>query len=439
MVEKSTNLSHIEETIIGLMINDNFAIQEAISHLDEKDFFIPELANIFVAIKQMHNKGQDVDIITLVEFLKKEKKLNDAGGYNLIQNLAQSVGASSNINSYIKILLDNSRLKKLISASLKIKSLAENSKEPIEDVMSQVEKQILEVTRNISKQDFINSHDFMNEAIERMQKAISSDSQYTGFQTGYTKLDEMTSGFQKGEYIIIAGRPSMGKTAFALNLMMQIAKQNKKPVALFSLEMPTFQITNRLLAIQSFVEQYKIKSPKKLKDSEKEKLYLAAEEISNLEIYINDATPLTTNQIVANARKLYSDTKQQLSCIVIDYLTFIHGNNRRDNRAVEVGDISAGLKALARELNIPVIVLSQLSRNVEKRESKKPLLSDLRDSGAIEQDADLVMFLYRESYYNKEQDITKPSPTTIIVGKNRNGPIGEFALVFDPKTGNFTQ
>ena len=432
-------LSHIEETVIGLMINDHYAIQEAISHLDEKDFLVAELANLFLAIKKMHNKGQEVDIITLVEFLKKEKKLDSVGGYNLIQNLAQSVGSSSNISSYIKILLDNSRLKKLIAASIKIKSLAENSKEPIEDLMSQVEKQIWEITRNVSKQDFVNSHDFMEEAMDRMQKAISSENKYTGFQTGYEQLDEMTSGFQKGEYIIVAARPSMGKTAFALNLLMQIAKKNKKPVALFSLEMPTFQITNRLLAIQSFVEQYKIKSPKRLQDSEKEKLYLAADEISNLEIYINDATPLTTNQIVANARKLFSDTKQELSCIVIDYLTFINSNNRRDNRAVEVGDISAGLKSLARELNIPIIVLSQLSRNVEKRESKKPLLSDLRDSGAIEQDADLVMFLYRESYYDKEQDKSKPSPTTIIVGKNRNGPIGEFDLIFDPKTGNFTQ
>ncbi len=432
-------LSHIEETVIGLMINDHHAIQEAISHLDEKDFLVAELANLFLAIKKMHNKGQEVDIITLVEFLKKEKKLDSVGGYNLIQNLAQSVGSSSNISSYIKILLDNSRLKKLIAASIKIKSLAENSKEPIEDLMSQVEKQIWEITRNVSKQDFVNSHDFMEEAMDRMQKAISSENKYTGFQTGYEQLDEMTSGFQKGEYIIVAARPSMGKTAFALNLLMQIAKKNKKPVALFSLEMPTFQITNRLLAIQSFVEQYKIKSPKRLQDSEKEKLYLAADEISNLEIYINDATPLTTNQIVANARKLFSDTKQELSCIVIDYLTFINSNNRRDNRAVEVGDISAGLKSLARELNIPIIVLSQLSRNVEKRESKKPLLSDLRDSGAIEQDADLVMFLYRESYYDKEQDKSKPSPTTIIVGKNRNGPIGEFDLIFDPKTGNFTQ
>ena len=343
-------LSHIEETVIGLMINDHYALQEAISHLNEKDFLVAELANIFLAIKKMHNKGQEVDIITLVEFLKKEKKLDSVGGYNLIQNLAQSVGSSSNISSYIKILLDNSRLKKLIAASIKIKSLAENSKEPIEDLMSQVEKQIWEITRNVSKQDFVNSHDFMEEAMDRMQKAISSENKYTGFQTGYEQLDEMTSGFQKGEYIIVAARPSMGKTAFALNLLMQIAKKNKKPVALFSLEMPTFQITNRLLAIQSFVEQYKIKSPKRLQDSEKEKLYLAADEISNLEIYINDATPLTTNQIVANARKLYSDTKQELSCIVIDYLTFINSNNRRDNRAVEVGDISAGLKITGKRI-----------------------------------------------------------------------------------------
>lgn len=432
-------LNHIEETIIGLMIVDEYAIQEAISHLKKEDFFVEELSILFHSIKTMHEKGQKIDILTLTQYLKNQNLLKAAGGYPLVQNLAQSVGSSENVRSYIKIIIDNSRMQKLLAATEKIKSLANNSKEPIEDVMSEVEKKILEITRNITNQDFKTSKDFISETMEKINKSIISTNEYTGIQTGYKGLDDMTSGFQKGEYIIIASRPSMGKTALALNLMVQMASVNKKPVAFFSLEMPSFQISNRLLALKSCVEQYKIKSPKKLSSVEKEKIFLAADEISSLQIYLNDTTPLTTNQIVANARKLYSETKQELSCIFIDYLTFIHGNRKRDNRVIEVGDISASLKALARELEIPIVVLSQLSRGVEKRESKKPILSDLRDSGAIEQDADIVMFLYRENYYNKEANKTEASPTSIIIGKNRNGAIGEFTLIFDPKTGIFTE
>jgi len=287
----------------------------------------------------------------------------------------------------------------------------------------------------MGKATFNKANNFILKAAQKIHNLNLQGINYTGLTTGFKAFDKLTSGLQNGDYIILAARPSMGKTAFALNLLLKMAKLHHKPVALFSLEMPVEQIANRLLAIEGQINLSHLKAPSFLTTGEKERMHLAAEELAKLPVYINDATSLTAVKILANARKLHAESGG-LACIVIDYLTLIQGSGRRDNRVLEVSDISAVLKGLARELNIPVIVLSQLSRKVESRENKKPMLSDIRDSGAVEQDADVVAFLYREDYHKQEGG----SPLVDVhIAKHRNGPVGEFHLAFDKKTGKFSQ
>ena len=439
------NLPHAEESVIINALNSKVAKNELLSRLNSSDFTHQALALICNAIQEMDKIGTEINVITLVEYLKKHKLLNDIGGFQFIQNLSDSYISDANASSYISTVEEQSLVRKMSVATQQASDIVKNGSGSIHDRMHDAEQMILAVSKNYSQGGFENSDDFIDEMAKKRIKFREGSAKHTGLTTGFKILDDVTSGFQNSDYIIIAARPSMGKTALALNLFKEIASKNNKPVALFSLEMPTEQIVNRMIASISQVPLQRIKKPKELTTAEINRINLAEEELKGLPLYINQDAGITIGKLVSEARKLHAELNGELSCIIVDYITLIRTNKQYQSYVMEVGEISSQLKKLARELDIPVIVLSQLSRSVEKRESKIPMMSDLRDSGSIEQDADMVIFLYSDDYYkkNQEQDQNQvdhnTTETDIIIAKHRNGPTTRFRLIFQKETGVFKQ
>ena len=398
-MKNSHSVVEIEQSLLGLILINKKAILKVRGLLVSNDFFDKRNRIIFQSLNNLLDKNSEIELPLLIADINKNNLLKEAGGVEYISSLVAAAGLFANVDSYIREIADKSQLRKVRNVITTLDKEIDKNDADAEIILEKVEQEILSATRDVQSKDFRTSEDIINAAIKDIEQRATSKG-LTGIPSEYPSLDKITSGFQKGDLIILAARPSMGKTAFALNLAVNAAKL--KNVAVFSLEMPSEQLFKRILGFTSFVDGYKITNPSMMDKDDFNKVYAAEEKIKNLKIFVDDSPGLKLAELLWKARKLNKNVG--LDMIVIDYLQLLNvGNSSSNNRQVEVSLISRTLKQIARELNIPVIALSQLSRDVEKRENKKPMMSDLRESGAIEQDADIIAFLYRDAYYHPEK------------------------------------
>jgi replicative DNA helicase len=420
-----------EQSVLGGLLLDNLAWDRAADLLTESDFYRHEHKLIFAAIAALVAQTKPADVITVFEQLQSVGKAEPAGGVNYLNGLAQSVPSAANMRRYAEIVRERSILRKLIAASDEIATSAFNpAGRAVSTVLDEAEGKIFKIGEEGSrqKQGFVGIDTLVGPLIDRVNELhdLGGD-EVTGVRTGFYDLDRMTAGLQKGDLIVLAARPSMGKTAFALNIAENVAVQEGLPVLVFSMEMGAAQLALRLVGSLGRINQQNLRTGK-LTTSEWERLPEAAERLAQAKLFIDETAALTSAELRARARRM-SRQFGTLGLIVIDYLQLMSGSSGSDeNRATELGEISRGLKALAKELQCPVVALSQLNRSVETRNDKRPMMSDLRESGAIEQDADIIMFIYRDDYYNK--DSKEPGVSEIVIGKQRNGPVGTVKLMF---------
>lgn len=397
--------------------------------LRSDEFFLEAHRKIYSVIEALSNEGKPVDAASVASRLSDLGQLSSVGGLEYIMQLADSSVTSASSKYYIELIQSKALLRALIETAQSIAEDGMQNQAELETVMDEAEKRILDVTRRRKTGDFKSSSEVVNTVIENIHKMSTQKSGVTGVATGYRDLDNTTNGFQRGDLIILAARPSMGKTAFALNVAMQIAQLNHQAAAIFSLEMPAEQLISRMLSAKSRVPGGQLRTGF-LNNNEWNQLNEAAADLKATKIFIDDSPNIRVSEIYSKCRKLQSE--HGLAVILIDYIQLITGSGRSgDNRQQEVSEISRGLKGLARELQVPVIALSQLSRLVERREDKRPMLSDLRESGALEQDADIVMFLYRDEYYQREKSEEGTEKTEINIAKHRNGPTRTIELAFE--------
>ena len=397
--------------------------------LRSDEFFLEAHRKIYNVIEALSNEGKPVDAASVASRLSDLGQLSSVGGLEYIMQLADSSVTSASSKYYIELIQSKALLRALIETAQSIAEDGMQNQTELETVMDEAEKRILDVTRRRKTGDFKSSSEVVNTVIENIHKMSTQKSGVTGVATGYRDLDNTTNGFQRGDLIILAARPSMGKTAFALNVAMQIAQLNHQAAAIFSLEMPAEQLISRMLSAKSRVPGGQLRTGF-LNNNEWNQLNEAAADLKATKIFIDDSPNIRVSEIYSKCRKLQSE--HGLAVILIDYIQLITGSGRSgDNRQQEVSEISRGLKGLARELQVPVIALSQLSRLVERREDKRPMLSDLRESGALEQDADIVMFLYRDEYYQREKSEEGTEKTEINIAKHRNGPTRTIELAFE--------
>lgn len=430
-----------EQSILGAMLVYPSLVRTVVDQdLHAEEFYVEAHQRIFGCMMDLHENGQNVDVTTLITRLNDTSQLALVGGADYVIKLSDSAVSSANGVFYIDIIKQRYHLRRLIETAERIAEEGFDSSSSLDDVLDHAEKEILEVTRSRRASEFQSSKEVVGRVIKELVALRESDNHITGVRTGYQDLDRMTNGFQRGDLIILAARPAMGKTALALNLGMYTALRNPGAVAFFSLEMPAESLMKRLLSAKSQVEGNKLRGGN-ISDDELNRLNEAGNELGAAKIFIDDSASIKVSQIFSKCRKLMSE--YGLSLIVIDYLQLISGSGRGggDNRQQEVSEISRNLKILAKEMNCPVIALSQLSRSVEQRTDKQPMLSDLRESGAIEQDADIVMFLYREDYYKKTSEQEERSDINEVVdlnlAKHRNGSVGHVSLVFNKSISAF--
>ncbi|MHC1715547.1 MAG: replicative DNA helicase [Acidaminococcaceae bacterium] len=416
-----------EQAVLGAMMIDKEAISKATEILRENDFYRQDHRAVYQVIVDLFSKNQAVDMVTVTEALKREGKLEDVGGIQFITYLANAVPTAANITYHAKIVEEKSLLRQLISVSTQIAGSGYEGSEDVNTLLDNAERMILAVSERKISRDFAPIKEVVMSAVDRIDELYNKKGGITGIATGFIDFDRLTSGLQASDLILIAARPSMGKTALVLNMAQNIAIREKKSVAFFSLEMSKEQLVQRMLCAEASIDSSRLRIGE-LEDNDWEKLIWAADSLSRAEIFIDDTPGITVMEMRAKARRLKVEHNLQL--IVIDYLQLMQGSGKKsgENRQQELSDISRSLKALARELNVPVIALSQLSRSVESRQVKRPMLSDLRESGALEQDADLVAFLYREDYYDKETE--NKNITELIIAKHRNGPVDTVKLFF---------
>ena len=430
-----------EQSILGAMLVYPSLVRMAIDQdLHAEEFYVEAHQRIYRCMMDLADSGQSVDITTLITRLNDTEQLALAGGADYVIKLSDSAVSSANGIFYIDIIKERYHLRRLIETAEQIAEEGFDTGSSLDEVLDHAEKEILEVTRSRRASEFQSSKEVVSRVIKELVVLRESDNHITGVRTGYQDLDRMTNGFQRGDLIILAARPAMGKTALALNLGMYTALRNPGAVAFFSLEMPADSLMKRLLSAKSQVEGNKLRGGN-ITDEELNRLNEAGNELGAAKIFIDDSASIKVSQIFSKCRKLMSE--HGLSLIVIDYLQLISGSGRNsgDNRQQEVSEISRNLKILAKEMNCPVIALSQLSRSVEQRNDKQPMLSDLRESGAIEQDADIVMFLYREDYYKKPGEQEERADVNEVVdlnlAKHRNGSVGHISLVFNKSISAF--
>lgn len=430
-----------EQSILGAMQVYPSLVRMAIDQdLHAEEFYVEAHQRIYRCMMDLADSGQSVDITTLITRLNDTEQLALAGGADYVIKLSDSAVSSANGIFYIDIIKERYHLRRLIETAEQIAEEGFDTGSSLDEVLDHAEKEILEVTRSRRASEFQSSKEVVSRVIKELVALRESDNHITGVRTGYQDLDRMTNGFQRGDLIILAARPAMGKTALALNLGMYTALRNPGAVAFFSLEMPADSLMKRLLSAKSQVEGNKLRGGN-ITDEELNRLNEAGNELGAAKIFIDDSASIKVSQIFSKCRKLMSE--HGLSLIVIDYLQLISGSGRNsgDNRQQEVSEISRNLKILAKEMNCPVIALSQLSRSVEQRNDKQPMLSDLRESGAIEQDADIVMFLYREDYYKKPGEQEERADVNEVVdlnlAKHRNGSVGHISLVFNKSISAF--
>ena len=425
--------SEAEKSVIGAMLMGEDAVAAAAEILTQDDFYLKPCGILFETMRQMSEEGKPVDLVTLSERLRTANVPSEVVDASLIQEILAAVPSQAYVREYARIVSEKAQLRRLIRATSEIEEDCYRQQESVGDIFEKAEKNVFSVLQQKSSEEFVPIRDIVASTLSRIDEAARARSPVTGLATGFEDLDQKTAGFQKSDFILVAARPSMGKTAFVLNIVDYMAMRRKIPCALFSLEMSREQLMNRLFALESMVDAQKLRTGK-LDDNEWGKLVEGAGIIGNSGLIIDDTPGINLQQFRSKARKYKLDHDIQI--IFIDYLQLMTGGGRGgENRQQEISDISRALKSLARELGIPVVALSQLNRSVEQREDHRPMLSDLRESGAIEQDADVVMFIYRDEYYNKNSD--DKGLAEIIIAKQRNGPIGTVKLVWIPQFTKF--
>ncbi|WP_238919007.1 replicative DNA helicase [Clostridium sp. YIM B02555] len=414
-----------EQSVLGSMIIDKNAIAKVLEGLEEEDFYRDGHKIIYRSILEMFRSDIAIDLLTLLEYLKSTDMLERAGGVTYITELSASVPTTANLSAYIKIVSDKSTLRKLIKSSTTIIEESYNNQSNVEDVVDSAEKKIFNIAEKRTSKDFEPLSDVLERGFAQIEKLFNEKGTVTGVASGFTDLDAKTSGFQSGDMVLIAARPSMGKTTFALNIVEYAALKENKSVVVFSLEMSKEQLAYKLLCSEANVDMLKLRTGD-LEDKDWENIAMAAGPLSKAKIYIDDTAGVTVMEMRSKCRRLKME--YGIDLIVIDYLQLMSGGTGSDNRQQEVSEISRSIKALAKEMECPVIALSQLSRAPEQRADHRPMLSDLRESGSIEQDADIVMFLYRDEYYNKETE--EKNIGECIMAKQRNGPVGTVKLAW---------
>ncbi len=417
-----------EQSVIGAMIMDREAITIASEIICGDDFYNKQYGVVFDTMVELNDEGRPVDLVTLQDRLREKDVPPEVSSLEFIRDLITAVPTSANIKYYAGIVAEKATLRKLIRLNEEIANTCYIGKENLEVILEDTEKRVFELVQKRNTGDFVPIRQIVMNAMDKIEKASKSSGNVTGIATGFIDLDYRTAGMQPSDLILIAARPSMGKTAFVLNIAQYVAFKLDQTTAIFSLEMSKEQLVNRLFSLESRVDSQHLRTGN-LSDAEWEKLIESAGVIGKSNLIIDDTPGISISELRSKCRKY--KLEHDLKLIIIDYLQLMSGSGRgSDSRQQEISDISRSLKALARELNVPVVALSQLSRAVEQRPDHRPMLSDLRESGAIEQDADVVMFIYRDDYYNK--DTEKKGIAEIIIAKQRNGPIGTVELVWLP-------
>ena len=416
-----------EQSVIGAMLMNKDAILAASEMIGGQDFYQSAYGVIFDTIVEMFNEGRTADLVSLKERLKEKDVPPEIASLEFMRDILNIVSTSVNVRAHAEIIADKSMMRRLIKLNEQIANTCYVGKEPLPAILETTEKSVFELLQRRNSGEYVPIKQVVLNALERIEKAAKSKGVVTGIPTGFIDLDYKLSGMQPSDLILVAARPSMGKTAFVLNIAQHVAFKKERGVAVFSLEMSKEQLVNRLFALESQVDSQALRTGN-LKDSDWEKLIEGAGVIGRSNLIIDDTPGISVSELRSKCRKYKLEHDTQL--IIIDYLQLMSGSagGRSESRQQEISEISRSLKALARELNVPVIALSQLSRAVEARPDKRPMLSDLRESGAIEQDADVVMFIYRDEYYNKDSE--KKKQAEIIIAKQRNGPIGTVDLAW---------
>ncbi|HHH43884.1 MAG TPA: replicative DNA helicase [Gammaproteobacteria bacterium] len=417
-----------EQSLLGGLLLDNRAWDQVADLVSETDFYRRDHRLIFAASRQLIERGDPCDVITLSEWLETQGQLNDAGGLAYLGTLAKDTPSAANIAAYAKIVRENSVLRQLTEVGTEIANSAYFTEgRDSSALLDHAEQLVFRIAEqgNARGAGFASIRDLLTKAVDRIDELFHQDNPLTGIATGFTDVDEMTAGLQASDLIIVAGRPSMGKTTFAMNIAEHAAIRDGRAVAVFSMEMPGEQLAMRLMSSLGRIDQTKVRTGK-LDDDDWPRLTSAVSILSEAPLFIDDTPALSPTELRARARRLKRE--HNLGLIVIDYLQLMQVPGHKENRTGEISEISRSLKALAKELNVPVIALSQLNRSLEQRPNKRPVMSDLRESGAIEQDADVIMFIYRDEVY--DEDSPDKGTAEIIIGKQRNGPIGVRRLTF---------
>ena len=443
MIEERVPPQNIEaeQAVLGAMLIDKEAIAKASEILTADDFYREAHRVIFTAMLELYNKNEAVDMVTVTDILKRDNKLEDIGGIAYITSLANAVLTAANVKFHADIVAEKSVLRQLVRVSTEIAAMGYEANDDVGTLLDTAESRILEISNRKKKSDFTPINDVLMQSVQNIEKLLNTKGGLTGLPTGFDDLDKLTSGLQPSDFIILAARPSMGKTALALNIVQNVALRAHKKVggdprsvAFFSLEMSKEQLVNRMLCAEAGIDSQRLRIGE-MGEKDWDSLWNACDAMSKAHIYIDDTAGITAMEMRSRARRLKAE--HGLDLIIVDYLQLMQGSGKRNNsgdRQQEVSEISRSLKALARELNVPVLALSQLSRGVEARQVKRPMLSDLRESGSLEQDADIVAFLYREDYYNPE---TENKHTELIIAKHRNGPVDTVNLFFQKQFTKF--
>ncbi|EGK10364.1 replicative DNA helicase [Kroppenstedtia eburnea] len=413
-----------EQAVLGAILIEPSVLVTVLERIRPEDFYRQAHQRLLQVITDLNEQGEPIDLVTVTSALSDRKLLDEVGGVSYLTELAESVPTAANVDYYSRIVEEKSILRRLIRTATEIATSGYTGGDEVAHVIDSAEKKILEISQRRIGKGFTPIREILMETFERIESLHYNKGKLTGIPSGYTDLDRMTSGFQKSDLIILAARPSMGKTAFSLNVAQNVAVRAGVPVAIFNLEMSAPQLVQRMLAAEGNIDAQAFRTGE-LAEEDWEKLTMAISSLSEAPIFIDDTPGVTVFEIRSKLRRLQAE--HGLGMVLIDYLQLIEGRGR-DSRQQEISEISRSLKLLARELNVPVIALSQLSRAVEQRQDKRPMLSDLRESGSIEQDADIVSFLYRDDYYNEDSE--KKNIIEVILAKHRNGPVGKVELLF---------
>jgi len=417
-----------DTTLYGLVINEG---------LKPEHFYREQHATIYRAMLRLYEESREIDVLTVTEELKQAGELEQVGGPAMVDALAGAAPAAGNVREYARIVQSNALLRRLLTTTQQIQANVYNHEAPARELVEWAERDILEVGHDDRQKDFRSIGEVLHDEVDKLHRLSLEQTALTGTPSGFKDLDEITGGFQPGNLIILAARPSMGKSALVTNIAENAALEHGKPVALFSLEMSEAELAQRFVASQARIRGEELRKGR-VSESRWPKILEACQRLSDAPLYVDDSSDIGILELRAKARRLHQQSESGLGLIVLDYLQLMRADSRVENRVEAVGQMSRGLKILARELEVPVIALSQLSRAVEQRHEKKPILSDLRESGNIEQDADLVMFIYRDEYYDRESE--REGEADIIIAKHRNGALGDVTLTFQkeyPKFMNF--